>query len=224
MNLRIPLSLLAALLMMVLGSTAHAESQPFGTAGQMSPYGQFSLRHSQGYQNFAGYQTGLSTTQMRAWGGIDYFQRDNFSIGGGAGLVIRSDDFQSPQISTSTVCSGLGPRIGWNLSLSDGLSLYSRLGTFVVFSYSDSSSYMTVGLYGSPWAGTPGSWDITWTSQLSVDLRIALKNGLYLDIGPTVRQELMSYRPSSPGTTQASEHIREYDFFFTVGLAWVLEN
>ena len=165
MNERIPLSLLAAVLMLALGSTAHAESQPFGTAGQMSPYGQFSLRHSQGYQNLAGYETGLSTTQMRAWGGIDYFQRDNFSIGGAAGLVIRSDDFQSPQISTATLSGGLGPRVGWNLSLSDGLSLYSRLGTFVAFSYSNSRSYMTADLYGNPWAGTPSRWSIIWTSQ-----------------------------------------------------------
>ena len=67
MNLRIPLSLYSVFLMiMMLGSTAHAESEPFGTAGQMSPYGQFSLQYGQENRNLGGYSTGASTSEIAA--------------------------------------------------------------------------------------------------------------------------------------------------------------
>lgn len=85
-----------------------------------------------------------STTTIQLHPALDYFVVQNISVGGFLGV-----DYSKTGDSHATRL-GIGPRVGYNLPLSDLLSVWPKIG----FSYSSTSSSTTVNTPAGPTSGT----------------------------------------------------------------------
>ena len=102
--------------------TGHGPSHTFGSQRQLaiSSDAALSITH---------YSPG-DTTTITLQPAVDYFVIPNLSVGGFIGL-----DYTTTE-STTTVRFGIGPRVGYNVTLSDMLSIWPKVG----FSFSTTNT------------------------------------------------------------------------------------
>ena len=139
----------------------------------------------------------------------DYFVIQNLSVG--AFVVFTHAETNTPSTtpgetststSTSTNTFGVGPRIGYNLALTDWLSLWPKLG----LSYSDT------GVSG-------GASHDAWTLVVFAPLLYHLASHYFVGLGPYLSADLAANGSSGGANSQSGPYPKQvvYGLRFTIG-------
>jgi hypothetical protein len=195
------LTLSSTLVLLVAAAPAFADGPEHSSKSSFEA-GQFALSLNHGFS--------VNETDLIFGGGEiqgSYFVIPNLSIGIGVGAAylkatkpektqtVAGKDYTTPEVTTSTTVLRLGPRIGYNIELSDSVSLWPQLGIDYRYLSSKSSA-----------SGSPDTKDSTSALGVSIYAPIMLHPipGFFVGAGPSLYTELSNSTTSTTANTTTS--------------------
>jgi hypothetical protein len=187
----------AALALCLVPSMARAQDADFSKQGHLA----ISSDANVGLVGTSTNNDGGSSLKLTLQPAVDYFVIDNLSLGG---FVLYSHESSSPGgggPSSHSDTFGVGPRIGYNIPLSDTLSFWPK--AYVQMAYSTAYS-----------GGS--STDMTWDVGGYAPLVVHPAPHFFLGLGPYVQTEFAN-TVSANNQSQTGPKTTEYGLQFTVG-------
>lgn len=184
------------------GPVDAAPVNAFGGAGQISIQSDLQLSfQSTSFSAPDGGEDPESRTTITLAPALDYFVADNISIGGQLGYTSTSQGDASSSAIT------IGPRVGYNLSLSDQVSFWPRLGLW----YSSISSETEVTVPDGMGGTTTQTADVSG-SKMGVSIfapfLVHLADHFFVGIGPNVDMDLSSKVEDEDSVKETSFGVR----------------
>ena len=175
-------------------TAALADGPTFGSANQLaiSSDANLQLTHTS-YSDGGG-----STTELTLRPAVDYFVIDQLSIGG---FVLLDIDSPAGVSSQSVTTFGIGPRVGYNLTINDTFSFWPKLG--VAFQHSSGGEIS----------------DTSFNVSIFAPFLVHPAPHFFLGLGPIFSQDL-SNSVSAGNVSGDGAKATTFGLAFTVG-GWV---
>ena len=181
-------------------STAHAQARDFGAPGELaiSSDAQISLIG----QSYSGNGAPGNTFQFVLQPAADYFVIQNLSLGGYVEYAHQSQSGTNGGPGTSSDTFGLGPRIGYDIPLSDLFSFWPK--AFIGFSSTNTSS------------GNQSFGQNAWSVGIYAPFLLHPSQHFFLGLGPELATQL-SNTVSQGNNSASGPTATTYGLAFTVG-------
>jgi hypothetical protein len=181
-------------------STARAQAADFGAPGELaiSSDAQVSLLG----QSYSGNGAPGSTFQLVLQPAADYFIIRNLSLGGYLEYAHQSQSGNNGGPSTNSDTFGLGPRVGYDIVISDSFSFWPK--AFIGFS---STNFST---------GNNSGGDNSWSIGVFAPFLFHPVQHFFLGLGPTLSTQL-SNTVSQGNQSASGPTATRYGIAFTVG-------
>jgi hypothetical protein len=182
-------------------STAHAQAaRDFGAPGELaiSSDAQVSLLG----QSYSGNGAPGNTFQLVLQPAADYFVIQNLSLGGFLEYAHQSQSGNNGGPGTNSDTFGLGPRIGYDIALTDSISFWPK--AFIAFA---STNFST---------GNQSGGDNSWSIGIFAPFLLHPSEHFFLGLGPELATQL-SNTVSQGNNSASGPTATTYGLAFTVG-------
>jgi hypothetical protein len=184
-------------------SLAHAQAAQFSEQGHLTISSDANVAITG--QSYSGNGAPGSTFQLTLLPAVDYFVIHNLSIGGFLEYAHTTQNGTNGGPSTSSDTFGIGPRVGYNIGITDSISFWPKV--FLAFASTNTSQ------------GNNSGGDDSWTIGIYAPFLYHPAEHFFLGLGPLLSTQI-SNTVSAGNQSGSGPTATTYGIEFTVG-GWV---